>query len=283
MKPQTIQIYLPFGDPQGIRIGEITTRTIEMFDVPRSEVSAFFDMPESHQVALYFLFGDVDDGSQTRCYIGKTGASSKRFRSHLKEKDFWTRAVVCVSRTNTMTETHISYLEWRSIQAGLDTGRYALENGNAGSRPHTPRPLEAECEDIFEAIGILLGTMGFPVFRPLASADTATDENVLYCKGRGAEARGVYGPDGLTVMAGSTCAADATAKATTDSQVSRRQRLIDDGSLMLVNGVPTFQRDVLFKSPSGASQMVLFRSSNGWNEWKTADGQGLGDVVDRES
>ena len=33
---QTIQIYLPSGTPQGLRHAEITTRTVIVFDVPRS-------------------------------------------------------------------------------------------------------------------------------------------------------------------------------------------------------------------------------------------------------
>lgn len=35
-RPQTIQIFLPTGDPNGIRQAEITTRSVRVFDVPRS-------------------------------------------------------------------------------------------------------------------------------------------------------------------------------------------------------------------------------------------------------
>src|SRR3546814_4223449 len=35
-RPQTIQIFLPFGDPQGIRTAENTTRTVHLIEVPRS-------------------------------------------------------------------------------------------------------------------------------------------------------------------------------------------------------------------------------------------------------
>ena len=35
-RPQTIQIFLPSGDPQGIRIAEITTRIVRVIEVPRS-------------------------------------------------------------------------------------------------------------------------------------------------------------------------------------------------------------------------------------------------------
>jgi hypothetical protein len=48
---------LPGGDPRGIRVAEITTRIVQVIEVPRSLVSNFLSMPESSQVALYFLFG----------------------------------------------------------------------------------------------------------------------------------------------------------------------------------------------------------------------------------
>lgn len=34
--PKTIQIFLPFGDPQAIRVAEITTRIVRVMEVPRS-------------------------------------------------------------------------------------------------------------------------------------------------------------------------------------------------------------------------------------------------------
>lgn len=33
--PKTIQIFLPGGDPRGIRIAEITTRIVQVIEVPR--------------------------------------------------------------------------------------------------------------------------------------------------------------------------------------------------------------------------------------------------------
>ncbi len=39
--PKTIQIFLPGGDPQGIRIAEITTRILQVIEVPRSLLGDF--------------------------------------------------------------------------------------------------------------------------------------------------------------------------------------------------------------------------------------------------
>jgi len=56
-RPKTVQIYLPGGDPRGIRVAEITTRIAQVLEVPRSLLPEFLAMPESDQVAVYFLVG----------------------------------------------------------------------------------------------------------------------------------------------------------------------------------------------------------------------------------
>jgi hypothetical protein len=281
MRPQTIQIYLPFGDPQRIRVAEITTRTVQVFDVPRSEMAAFFDMPEANQVAVYYLFGEESEDRRIQCYIGQTNAARQRLKDHLTQKAFWSRALIAVSRTNTITDTHARYLEWKSIQQGYVVGRYALENGNAGSRPHTPAPLQAECEEIFDTIATLLATLGFPLFQPLATAAPKPTDLTVYCKRRGADAKGIYSSDGLTVFKGSKCASDPTPKATDKNLRDRRTRLLEDGTLAVVDQAIVFTRDTLFKTPSAAAGVVLFRSAIGWTEWKTETGMTLDEATGR--
>jgi len=56
--PKTIQIFLPGGDLRGIRIAEITTRILQVIEIPRSLLTTFLKMPESGQVDLLRnLFG----------------------------------------------------------------------------------------------------------------------------------------------------------------------------------------------------------------------------------
>lgn len=55
-RPQTIQIFLPQGDPAGIRMAEITISTVRVFDVPRTLLTDFLKIPEAGQVGLYFYF-----------------------------------------------------------------------------------------------------------------------------------------------------------------------------------------------------------------------------------
>src|SRR5690606_23692108 len=130
----------------------------------------------SDQVAVYFLFGQGEDGASQKLYIGQTGGLRKRLAKHNKEKDFWQRVVVLISRTNSLTQTHALFLEWLCIQQAKKAGRYSTENGNDGSKPHTPAPLEADCFEIFETGRTLIATLGHPVFEPVATHTSDSSE-----------------------------------------------------------------------------------------------------------
>jgi hypothetical protein len=281
--PQTIQIFLPFGNPQGTRVAEVTTRTVRVFDIPRKLLSEFLKMNEADQVGLYFLFSEVDNEENISCYVGQSGEVGKRLQQHHQKKDFWHRAIVAVSLTNTITDTHAKYLEWSSIKLGKESGRYQLENGNSGSKPHTPAPLQADCEEILDTIRVLMSTLGYPVLEPLPSTAKQATSTIYHCTARGANAKGILSAEGFTVLKGSTCATKATAKATPDSIKTRRQRLLDKGILTHDGDTLVFAKDYLFTSPSGASCSVIYRTSNGWKDWKTEDGVDLATSEEKKS
>lgn len=279
----TIQIFLPGGDPRGIRVAEMTTRIVQVIEVPRSLLAEFLAMPESEQVALYFLFGESDDDTDPRVYIGQTGDLRARLAKHNKEKDFWERAVILISRTNSLTQTHAVYLEWCALQAATEAARYQDENGTKGSRPHTPAPLEADCLEIFETGHALLATLGYPVFDPVRkpTADaTAAQEFVLTSSG--ANGRGLYTTEGFVVLQGSSGRATLVPSVIGTSTGAMRQSLIDAGVIAVTGDRAVFAKDHLFRTPSGAACAVLGRTANGWIEWTTTNGQTL-DAVKRQS
>ena len=165
-RPQTIQIYLPGGDPEGIRVAELTTRIVQVVEVPRKLLDTFLAMPESGQVALYFLFGtaDSDDtGGRQTVYIGQTGSPRERLPRHRREKTFWTRAMVVISRTNNLTQTHVGLLEWMAIARCREIRRYRDANGDSGSEPYVPAPMRADCEEVVDTASTLLTTLGSPI------------------------------------------------------------------------------------------------------------------------
>lgn len=277
-RPQTIQIFLPSGDPQGIRVAEITTRIVRMIEVPRSLLSDFFRMREAEQVGVYFLFGEDEEGGTAKAYVGQTGTLKQRFSQHNQQKEFWNRALVAVSLTNSLTNTHASYLEWLSIAKAQEAARYVLDNGNAGARPHTPPPLEAECEELHETIRILLATLGYPLFQPLARLEVVEKpDEVFHCHASEADARGLYTEEGFVVLAGSSGRLDTVPSFQSHGYNRVREQLLEQRVLVAEGGRIRFTRDHLFQSPSGAAACVTGRTANGWVEWKDVQGRTLGE------
>ena len=286
-RPQTIQIYLPAGDPRGMRVAEITTRIVRVIEVPRSQLAEFLKLPEAQQVGVYFLLGELSEAGLPRVYIGQSGSVGTRLVQHNQGKDFWNRALVVTSLTNSLTQTHALFLEWFSIQQATQAGRYSLENGNAGARPHTPAPLEADCFEIFETAATLVATLGQPIFEPLTGASQQKDgkpqaPELFYCKGPQANGIGEYTSEGFVVHKGSTARIGNVASIQGTSQVRFRQQLVTDGVLVPNGDSYVFTRDHLFASPSMAAIAVMGRSANGWLEWKTELGQTL-DAAKRQS
>ncbi len=283
--PKTIQIYLPGGDPRGIRFAEITTRIVQVIEVPRSLLPDFLKMPESGQVAVYFLFGGLENGPDPKVYIGQTGDLRARLVKHNKEKEFWQRALVLISRTNSLTQTHALFLEWHCLQAAARAGRYSNDNGNGGSKPHTPPPLEADCLEIFETGQVLLATLGYPVFdavsTPVPSSSSKTEE-IFYCKASGTDGRGLYTPEGFVVLKGSVGRRANVPSIIGTSDERFRNKLLETGVMRAEGDKVFFLKDHLFGSPSMATIALTGRNANGWFEWKGKDGKTL-DELKRQS
>ena len=280
--PKTIQIFLPGGDPRGIRVAEITTRIVQVIEVPRSLLGEFMKMPESDQVALYFLFGEAEDGTEQKVYIGQTGDLRARLTKHNKEKEFWQRALVLISRTHSLTQTHALYLEWHCLQACRMAGRYADENGNGGSKPHTPAPLQADCMEIYDTGHSLLATLGFPIFDPVAKpAEAAPAGEKFFCRGSSTNGQGLYTQEGFVVLKGSVGRRENVPSIIGTAGERLRLRLVESGVMREVGDEVIFEKDHLFRSPSMAALALMGRTCNGWIDWKTADGKTL-DAVKRQ-
>ncbi len=277
--PKTIQIFLPEGDPRGIRIAEITTRIVQVIEVPRSLLAEFIRMPESDQVAVYFLFGESENGAEQKVYIGQTGDLRARLTKHNKDKDFWERALILISRTNSMTQTHALFLEWFCIQESKKAARYSMENGTGGTKPHTPKPLEADCYEIYSTGHTLLASLGYPVFDSVVKTQTTSiNEDLFYCKSSGTNGRGLYTEEGFVVLKGSIGRKENVPSIIGTAGERLRERLLESGIMSIVGETVIFEKDHLFKSPSMAALSLMGRTCNGWIDWKDRDSKTLDEI-----
>jgi hypothetical protein len=280
VEAKTIQIYLPDGQPRGVRIAEITTRIVQALAFPRAQLDAALARDEAGRVALYFLLGQTDEQVRPTVYIGQTEDIPTRMRDHNAKKDFWQTAIWVTSSTQSFTQAHIRYLEWFSIKTTREAGRFALDNGNEGAEPYVTEPIKADILDAFDTARTLLGTLGYPVFEPLTitgpllgNADTYT------AKGPDADAKARYTDDGFVVLKGSLARAALVDSVRGTFLESRRRELVEGGVLVPDGASLRFAEDWIFTTPSGAAMVVLGRTANGWKEWYRADGRTLHDVI----
>lgn len=102
-------------------------------------------------------------------------------------------------------------------------------------------------------------------------------ENQFLLKGKDAEAVGEPVDGGFVVRAGAIARKEIVPSAI-DSVTQVHAQLLSDGVLSEENGKLRFTKDHVFASASGASSAVLGRTSNGWIEWKQANGRTLSQV-----
>jgi len=279
--PKTIQIFLPDGNPRGMRVAEITTRIVQVIEVPRHQINDFIKSPESEHVALYFLCGS-DDSDEPTVYVGQTGDLRKRLPTHQKKKEFWDRALIVVSKTSSLTQTHALFLEWHCIQQLREAGRYTDQNGNSGTRPHTPAPLEADCMEIFDTTKTLVATLGHPLFEPFPQPDQSNSQDVYFCKRAGAEGKGIYTAEGMVVLKGSRGPKDKSKSLIGHSYEHLRETLVEKGYCEYSGDHFVFLKNCPFSKPSKAAAAIHGSSANGWKEWKTSDGKTL-DEMERQN
>lgn len=71
--PKSIQIFLPSGEPHGIRIAETTTRIVQVIEMPHSLLADFLAMEQSSQVGTYVLVGEDKGDDDRRVYVVQSG------------------------------------------------------------------------------------------------------------------------------------------------------------------------------------------------------------------
>ncbi|KKL59576.1 hypothetical protein LCGC14_2213940 [marine sediment metagenome] len=287
-KARTIQIFLPDGNPRGVKIAEITNRTVQTVFVPRVSVDFALSRNELDNVGVYFLVGESEDTGKPLVYIGETENCADRLRQHNKGKDFWQYALMMTSKTRSFTKSCVKYLEWYCHQQADKAGRFTLDNGTQPTEPHLSESRIADLMDNYDDIKTLVSALGYPIFDPVkkpsfAALNSVEDaevqaKDILFCKRKDVYAEGEYTEEGLVVFKGAKCRKDIPDYASSWPR-NLRQELIEQGVMVLINDDHyEFTEDHIFSSPSAAAVVVVGANANGWKEWKYKNGKTLDEV-----
>jgi hypothetical protein len=99
---------------------------------------------------------------------------------------------------------------------------------------------------------------------------------ILFCRNKGAEARGQRTANGFVIFKGSSAVLDQRPSAESYPYVvAQRNQFIADGILAERDGLLVFTRNAEFSSPSAAVAVIHGGSANGLIVWKTREGKTL--------
>jgi hypothetical protein len=275
MTSATIKLFLPRGDAKSLRTAEISNWTGKAVAAPRTEIDELLAREELDKAGVYILIGTDPLTNVPRAYIGEAEVIRERLKQH-KTKEFWISAIVFVSKDENLTKAHVRYLESRLLAEASQINRFSLEQNQAGGAK-LPESDREDMEVFLARIRQLLPVLGSDILAPIAqSAVRAQPGGVLFCRIKGAEARGQRTANGFVIFQGSTAVVEDRPSAESYPYVvAQRKQLVSDGTLVEKAGFLVFTKDSEFTSPSAAAVVIHGGSANGLTAWKTKDGKSL--------
>ena len=273
-----VRIFIPSGEPEGLRIIEKSNWTGQGLIFPRSLFKEIRSQEELDRTGVYILWSSDEPGQLPRAYIGEGDVLRPRLDSHERGKDFWTHGVAFTSKDQDLNKAHVQYIEARLVKLAAEAKRCKLDNGNVPQISTLSGPDRAYAELYLADMLLCLPVLGVSFFeKPQPTREGQAPP--LKAKGKGIEARGYVAPEGrgFVVRVGSQ-AAKKEAPSISPNLVGLRRELQELGVLEDTGKVYRFTQDYIFPFPSTAAGVVLGRRSNGLAAWKDSEGRTLKEI-----
>ena len=214
-KAFSLQIFLPSGDPQGVRIIDRANWTGQGVAFSRSHTKEALNRPELQRTGVYILWTRDDADALPPAYIGEAEQVSSRLYDHARNKDFWTNAVAFTTKDDSLDKASVQHLEARLVELANAAGRCTLENAVVPKLPSLLEARAADAERFLEDILLCLPIIGVRFFEaralPASTDDTGSEPGMMtidYSNARaerlqGVVAHGYENGDEFVIAAGS--------------------------------------------------------------------------------
>jgi hypothetical protein len=164
--PYTIRIFVPDGDPEGVRIISRLNWTGEGIVFPRekwldTKSRAAFGNPGVY--ILVGLIGGEDDDLPT-VYIGEGDEIRARIENHYKAKDFWQWGIAFVSANRGLNKAHVQWLEYALVEQAGRVKQSHLDNGNVPQEPFLTESEKADTRSFLKEILQILPLVNLRAF-----------------------------------------------------------------------------------------------------------------------
>jgi predicted GIY-YIG superfamily endonuclease len=273
-EPISITIFLPYGNPNGLRIADISNWTGRAIAAPRTDLKDLLDRSELKEAGIYFLTGIDSKSGKQKIYIGEAENVLSRIKGHAN-KDFWTNITIFVSKDTSLNKAHIKYLERKLIERARQNKETLVENSNLTSTKLPEH--EAAAMDIFyNKVLQLLPVLGINHLNEVIKKTTG-NQDVMFCRIKGLTATGKRTASGFIVFKDSQAVLNLRPSAAKTFKIIR-ESLISKGVLAHKKDYLVFKKDHEFTSPSMAGGVIRGGNSNGLTVWKNSYGQTLADI-----
>ena len=271
--PFAINLFLPDGIPEGLKIIEKSNWNGCGLSLPRASFARHKQRPEFQKPGIYLLIGDLD--FEPKMYIGEGDPLLNRILSHGQNKDFWDLLIAFTSKDHNLNKAAIQYLEAHLIQLANNTGRFLLKNEKNPKEPSLSEMDRAICDGYLRELLLCLPVLGINLNKGISIHSSSKKFSI---KTKTLTAFGSESPEGFQVHKESQ-AVLAEVPSIPSGIKALRATLVERGILVKSeNNNFKFSQDYLFSSPSTASSVILGRSSNGRLEWRNEKGRSLGEI-----
>lgn len=278
--PFVVSIVMLDGNPGGVKTIEKSNWSGSGLEIPRPLYASAAGREELQRPGVYLLIGPPEENDRPLVYIGEGDPVGPRLAQHIKQKDFWTSAIIFTSTANRLNKAHVRWLESNLIAMASDAKRCSLMNLNASQTPSLSEGDAAEAEGFLSNVLQLLGVLEHRYFeKPPPSSD---DSRGFFLNVKGVKASGYESSTGFVVRAGSMASA-TEAPSIHKYLTTLRESMLAEGLLESKGGHLAVTQDYEFSSPSTAAGVLLGRTANGRLDWKTQAGVTLKEIQTAES
>lgn len=296
MRPFTLRVFVPSGEPSGLLIATRDDGIGKATIFSRPLLGEVKGRKEWGLPGVYLLVG------QSKLYIGEGDPVGKRLEDHASNKAFWGRALFFTADTR-LNKAHIQHLESKLVKLAKETGIVELDNGN---NPQTPALAEEEyafAENVLADLLLMLPLLGFSQFEASQVTSESVDEDIdvpdaltaargraaysalprgmlFHSTSKGTRATIETVDGGVVLKAGSTVAMEPAPSFDVwmPKYAQLRRQLIESGVIAHQHGQLVVKQDQFFSSASGAATVVRGVSSNA-DGWVGEDQRSLGDLL----
>ncbi|MBL1265851.1 GIY-YIG nuclease family protein [Methylomicrobium sp. RS1] len=301
MRPFSIKIFVPSGDPEGVRIVSRDDWPGKAVVFPRELLGEVKGRREYQQPGVYLLAGGK------KLYIGEGDPLGERLGEHARKKAFWKKAVFFTAEGGRLNKAHVQHLESKLIALAHDAGLVELDNGNQPTTPALSEEEYASAENFLREILLILPLLGFWQFdddrqeedeaeiqeeaqEKIASKKVGKRANIYSSLPRGMRFKFHSSSNmkaalelvdgGVIIKAGSQAVLEPKQhfEIHGTSYAAKRRELIESGILQLKSTFYIFSQDQFFSSASAAASVIAGQNHNA-DHWVAEDGDNLGNLL----